>query len=155
MSLRNDCKLGPCPFSWIKCKRCNIVGHWREQCPQKDMEKLKSLSENELRELAIAANMSDQDMEKWIRFIRSRSKVAEYWRTIRNIDNALNKHYKCMKLNDYKDLNGVGKFLKHCKVNNLSPPKIDIKLQNLYENAMTCSLDVMINFRLYSEWING
>ena len=132
-----DCKLkNPVPPSDYLCKKCHIKGHWHKDCPMKDPDKLLSLNNNELRQLALDLNMDERDTQEFIKDCEYKQREMFI-----DIDNELTKYYVWMKCKDYLDSNAQGKFLRHCDNNNLSPTELKRKLYDKNERHIYLGWD--------------
>ena len=125
------------PTNYV-CYRCCQPGHWIQYCPKNDFNssgqyhqiypvrnilKLVQLNDDEIMQIATDYNMTEEDITKWVNICKT-----QQWNRFKKIDNALDKYYKSFKVYDYKNENGIGKFLQFCELNNFKPHELGAKL---------------------------
>ena len=122
-----------CVQNCPKCEECGIFGHNYEECPARNIGIVVKLNDEEIMQIAKAYDMTWNDTEKWINICKT-----EQWNRFAKIDNALDKYYKSFKIYDYKDENGIGKFLQFCLSNNLKPDELESKLVGPFVTYKNC-----------------
>ena len=123
------CKICNKPGHWIQhctsrtCHICDISGHSSESCPARNVLKLAQLNDKQMMEVAKKFCMTEQGIQKWIKIC-----TTQQWLRIKKIDEALDRYYKWFRIYDYKNKDGIGKFLQFFQENNFKPHELGPKL---------------------------
>ena len=96
------------PPNTYTCHICGLKGHWKKNCPQKDMERIKRLNEQDLRQVARESNMSQLNANQWIKYCQEQQRQE-----FMDIDDGMNVYYAELGCIDYRDSTANGKFVRH------------------------------------------